>query len=153
MKWFYIVVGVVVLAGGGGFVLYKPRGIRNNNPGNIRHGSPWLGMTQYQPDSDFIKFNSPVYGIRALNKILKTYSTQHKIKTVRGVVSRWAPSNENDTESYVLSVADKLDVQPDQVIDIKNHAPELTTAIIYHENGQQPYSTTVINTGVAMGWA
>ena len=133
--------------------MYKQkRGIRNNNPGNIRHGDKWQGMSQAQTDPDFVTFNDPVFGIRAMNRIFKTYSTVHGIDTVRGVVERWAPPVENVTESYVLSVADRLGVGPDQVIDVRRHAEALTTAIIYHENGRQPYDVATISQGVNMGW-
>ena len=52
-----------------------PRGIRNNNPGNIRHGANWLGLNPNgrNIDSAFCVFTAPVYGIRALAKVLVNY--------------------------------------------------------------------------------
>ena len=35
-----------------------PRGIRNNNPGNIRHSDQWKGLTPEQPDPDFCTFST-----------------------------------------------------------------------------------------------
>lgn len=49
------------------------RGERNNNPGNIRHGSKWQGLSAEQTDKDFCQFISPEYGIRAIYKLLQTY--------------------------------------------------------------------------------
>lgn len=49
----------------------QPRGIRNNNPGNIRRSSdPWQGLAKEQIDREFFKFKSSVYGIRALARLL-----------------------------------------------------------------------------------
>lgn len=151
---FYILLALFLLFIGGGVFMYKKvRGIRNNNPGNIRRGTVWNGMKKTQTDPDFIQFKDAVFGIRAINKILKTYRDKHGLDTVAGVVNRWAPPIENDTESYVLSVADKLEVSPDEKINIRSHAAALTTAIIKHENGIQPYDVTKIAQGVQMGWA
>lgn len=49
------------------------RGERNNNPGNIRHGSKWRGLSIEQADREFCQFVSPEYGIRAIYKLLQTY--------------------------------------------------------------------------------
>ena len=47
-----------------------PRGIRNNNPGNIKkNGVDWDGLSEEQTDNTFFQFDDPVYGIRALTKI------------------------------------------------------------------------------------
>lgn len=153
MKWLYFVAALLVLSGGGYAVYQKTRGLRNNNPGNIRHGSPWEGLSNQQTDEAFAQFVDPLYGIRALNKILKTYYQKYNLATVRDIISRWAPSNENDTESYIQSVALALNVSPDEPLNVRQVAPELTKAIIYHENGMQPYEDSKILAGVSLGWA
>lgn len=130
--------------------ILKPRGIRNNNPGNIRHGSPWQGMAKEQTDKDYIQFLTPEYGIRAISKTLSTYANKYNIKTVRGIISRWAPPSENDTESYIQTVADKLGVTPTQTISIDYYKAGLIEAIVKHENGQQPYSVAQIKAGSLM---
>lgn len=129
------------------------RGFRNNNPGNIRKGIDWKGMRAQQTDSAFVQFSDPVYGIRALNKIIKTYATKYHLDTVRGIINRWAPPNENDTGSYVKDVATQLAVGPDEVIDVRARAADLSRAIIHHENGSMPYSVVTIDAGVSQGWA
>lgn len=60
-----------------------PRGIRNNNPGNIRHSDQWKGLTPEQPDPDFCTFSTPEYGIRAMGVILLNYQRKHGLKTIR----------------------------------------------------------------------
>lgn len=126
-----------------------PRGIRNNNPGNIRHGENWQGMTEAQTDSAFIQFVSPEYGIRAMTRILNTYRVRYGLNTINGVIARWAPPTENNTGAYVLSVAQSLQIKPSDVIK-DDEVPYLIMAIIKHENGQQPYTLQTILRGIEL---
>lgn len=129
---------------------YYPRGIRNNNPGNIRHGDRWRGMAAEQPDSAFITFTAPEYGIRAMGKLLANYESLHGLNTVAGIIGRWAPPVENNTAAYVNSVAQALGVSPDAPINVKARLPTLVPAIIKHENGMQPYTPGIIRDGLAL---
>ncbi|MFI3272941.1 MAG: structural protein, partial [Pseudomonadota bacterium] len=54
-----------------------PRGIRNHNPGNIRHGDDWQGLRDTQTDKNFCQFVSPEFGIRALARVLMNYEKKH----------------------------------------------------------------------------
>lgn len=130
-----------------------PRGIRLANPGNLRHGGkePWQGLADDQPDPDFVKFTATQFGIRAMARVLLTYKKK-RVRTVRAIISRWAPSVENDTDSYIEHVAQKLGVQPDDLIDVDDCtvALPLIKAIILHENGVQPYSDKVLLEGLHM---
>lgn len=119
-----------------------PRGIRNNNPGNIRRSAiPWEGKVEGQ-DAAFETFATPEHGIRALEKNLTTYQTKHGLNTPREIINRWAPPTENDTGSYVNVVAQALGVGPDDPINVQDPAvmQRLRDAIIKHENGQNPYA-------------
>lgn len=127
----------------------EPRGIRNHNPGNIRHSKTvWMGQSDEQPDKAFVAFEKPVYGIRALYKILKTYQNKHGLKTITQIINRWAPPNENDTAAYVRAVAKACGVEPEQEIQLPEIAEKLVAAIIKHENGQQPYESAVIRRAI-----
>lgn len=125
-----------------------PRGIRNNNPGNIRHGDNWRGMAETQPDSEFVTFEHPKWGFRAMVRILKSYN-RRGVKTLSDIIGTWAPPIENNTAAYVASVAQRLQVRPGEVIDLNNEAQvvDLLEAITIHENGQQPYSRDTIKRG------
>lgn len=126
-----------------------PRGIKNRNPGNIRRGSAkWRGLAAVQSDPDFCVFETPHWGLRALAKLLLTYRLRHELKTVRQMIGRWAPPNENDTGSYVAFVAKSLGLKPDAQIPI-DLWPSLVAAIVRHENGQQPYTAGQIAAAVA----
>lgn len=124
----------------------SPRGIRNNNPGNIDYNpvNQWKGMLPHDTtiESRFCRFESPEYGIRAIMSLLKTYQHRYGKNTVCGLITRWAPDVENDTNSYIKSVCDALCVANDEPVDTqdKNTLVELAKAIIQHENGEQPYS-------------
>ena len=129
-----------------------PRGIRNNNPGNIRHGSNWQGLNPNSRNIDpaFCVFTSSVYGIRALAKVLINYKKIHRLNTVRQIISRYAPPNENQTTAYIQSVAKQLGVVPDTVIDVEERGvlTVFIKAIIRMENGIQPYSDPTIQQGI-----
>lgn len=120
--------------------VFRARGLRNNNPGNIeRNGIAWKGMAQDQSDPRFVVFTHPSYGVRALGRILQTYE-RRGLKTVRDIIARWAPSTENNTDAYAAAVARALKVAPGERIDVTARLPELAAAITAHENGSNPYS-------------
>ncbi|HEA0341613.1 TPA: structural protein [Salmonella enterica] len=124
-----------------------PRGIRNNNPGNIRWGDDWKGLVpkSQRTDKDFCQFITPEYGIRAMIVILRNYQRKHGLNTISGIINRWAPTNENNTQAYIDSVAKSTGVTPDQFIhtDDSRFMMKLLQAIIRHENGVQPYGFDV----------
>lgn len=124
-----------------------PRGIRNNNPGNIRKSDVlWVGKVTGE-DPDFETFDTPVRGLRALMMTLLTYYRRHGLDTVQAIINRWAPPSENDTGSYASAVAAELGVAVRDKIAVT--APTtlmaLALAIVCHENGNPP-------TGQPEGW-
>ena len=138
------IVGASAAYGGKG-----PRGIRNNNPGNIiKTSSAWAGEVQ-GGDSRFKSFATPEHGIAAVGKNLQAYNSKG-INTVRGIIHKWAPPKENDTGAYVNAVAKALGVSADAKVDVKDPVvlAALTEAIIKHENGAVPYSKEQIQAGV-----
>ena len=85
------------------------RGLRNNNPLNIRHSrNKWQGAAATQTDKAFVQFETMAYGYRAAWKILDTYCLNFRRKrqayNVRNIIARWAPPAENDTEAYIHTV-------------------------------------------------
>src|SRR5574337_394778 len=95
------------------------RGLRNNNPGNIRYNpkNNWIGQTGQDADG-FAIFDKADNGIRALARLLKNYQTVYGLNTVAGFISKWAPPDENDTVAYIASVANQLGVSPNQPISL-----------------------------------
>lgn len=85
------------------------RGIRNNNPANIRRGCNWKGLAKVQTDREFCQFDSMTWGVRALLVTLRTYVVKHHLHTVREIITRWAPSSDgNNTEKYIKFVEDAI---------------------------------------------
>ena len=80
------------------------RGIRNNNPLNIRVGNKWLGEVMVKTDKDFEQFTDVKYGIRAAILILWRYVNKHRLRTVYDIIKRWAPPEENSTWNYQTAV-------------------------------------------------
>ncbi|ENU2133634.1 structural protein [Salmonella enterica] len=130
------------------------RGIRNNNPGNIRWGYNWKGLVpkSQQTDKAFCQFTTPEYGIRAMIVILRNYQRRHGLNTITGIINRWAPPNENNTQAYIDSVAKSTGVAPDQHVNTTDSRfmMKLLQAIIRQENGVQPYSFDVFVRAVEM---
>lgn len=152
--WLWLALGALVLLGGGGaaVAIYgTTRGLRNNNPGNIRKDGKtvWQGMATAQPDASFVSFVSPEYGIRALAKVLHTYIATGT-NTIRAIVTRWAPPSENNTAAYIAAVAAQTGINPDAPVNEATHLPALVQAIIKHENGVQPYPPDVLARGLAL---
>ncbi|MCD4631679.1 structural protein [Proteus mirabilis] len=121
------------------------RGERNNNPGNIRHGSKWQGLSAQQTDPSFCQFVSPEYGIRAIYKLLQTYQKKYGLCSIREIINRYAPPKENNTEGYIQRVAKELNVSTEDCVSVskKEVAIALATAIVGVELGYQPYSQKV----------
>ena len=121
------------------------RGERNNNPGNIRHGSKWQGLPAQQTDKDFCQFVSPEYGIRAIYKLLQTYQKKYELNTVESIIDRYAPPNENNTVGYINRAAKDIGVSVNEPISVSSKpvAIALATAIVGVELGYQPYSQKV----------
>lgn len=149
-KFFFILaigVGLMMISS----KLNMPRGIRNNNPGNLENnGIPWNGLSSTQTDARFYQFVDSKFGIRALARVLKTYESKYGINTVRGIINRWAPAHENNTDAYINHVASVLKVGPDEPFPVSAYLVPLTEAIILHENGVQPYPMAQIVAGVSL---
>lgn len=103
----------------------NPRGIRNNNPLNIRKGSSWKGERPNQTDKQFEQFISMEWGIRAAFKLLRNHisgfkGTRPKMNTYRKIITMWAPPSENATEEYINYVCRQCNAQPSDIIDPDN---------------------------------
>lgn len=136
-----------------------PRGIRNNNPMNLREGDDggdqWNGEHRLDLDKEFEEFTSAKYGIRAGAKILLNYQRIHGLDTLQEIISRWAPPSENETDSYIEHAARVLEISPAEQINLTNASTlaKLVNVIIKHENGINPYSNATVIGGVRMALA
>lgn len=126
-----------------------PRGIRNNNPLNIRIGNVWLGEVQVPTDPDFEQFVSMAYGCRAAFVLLRRYIRHYKRTTIPQVIAAWAPSTENNTVRYTDTVCRLSGIAPDETLDYfnKDQMCRLFQAMAQVENGQ-----TIKETDVTIGY-
>ena len=118
-----------------------PRGIRNNNPLNIRRSKDkWKGMRAVQSDAQFCQFESLEWGWRAAFWLLtRTYYHKYRLFTIRAIVQKWAPAIENDTKAYIANVSRLTGIGPDEPLGIPSEQPSrwiaLGTAMAIQENG------------------
>lgn len=115
-----------------------PRGIRNNNPGNIRlSATKWKGQRPFQFDPAFVEFTSPLLGLRALMRLLLTYHFKYGLDSVTALINRYAPPHENATDSYIHQVSRRLGVERTARLDVARPdvMVNLARAIVRHENG------------------
>ena len=130
------------------FVRYM-RGLRNNNPGNIRQsGVKYDGEVRPSKDKSFKQFESMAHGYRAMFVLLDAYSRKGFV-TLRQMINRYAPPVENQTDKYLHFVAELAGVAPDDVVDTKDHDTmvKIVSAMSRMENG-----VVAVPAEVEAGW-
>jgi hypothetical protein len=126
-----------------------PRGLRDNNPGDIRAGDTWQGMVATDPDG-FVIFQTIAWGIRAmatdlLNKINKGENT------ITAIISIYAPPSENDTPAYIAAVSSDMGIDPDTPLPMDEATfHQLIRAIMNHELGEN-YSAMISDADIDQG--
>lgn len=120
----------------------RPRGIRNNNPLNIRKGSSWKGERPIQPDQAFEEFVSMEWGIRAGIKLIRNHITgfngkRPKANTIKKLIAVWAPNNENNTEAYIRTVCQQTAICRNDILhaDDRRSIIAIARAMAYVECG------------------
>lgn len=140
------------------------RAVRNNNPGNIRIGDSWMGLVpienmtpEQKTEHAFCVFQSPVYGFRAMTKILQSYQEDFSKEPekysfcIRDIISRWAPPEENKTQAYIDDVSEKTGFPEDQILEIdRQNVGALNKAISTHEVGVWIFNDEDLESGLTM---
>lgn len=123
-----------------------PRGIRNNNPLNIRIGNAWVGEVEHPTDNQFEQFTSMVYGLRAGFIILRRYIERYHIDTIEGIISRWAPNCENNTGKYIMAVSSMMGLSPSTKISFHDEGTmtALVAAMVKVECGCDVYAEDIL---------
>lgn len=131
------------------------RGLRNFNPLNLRRTkppTPWQGLAAEQPDPEFVSFQSLAFGIRAACRVLIGYQDRLGIRTVDGIIGRWAPREDNnDTDAYTDYVAERMGVSAHDELDLQDFATlrSLVLAMGRMECGQE-LSPAVVEEGLKL---
>ena len=136
IPWITLAVATIFMVKGDKPIKSKVRGIRNNNPGNLRKtGIPWLGKVVPGTDAAFEQFKTMPYGIRAM---LLDIIGKHKrgLNTIQELISVWAPPIENDTSGYINSVATRSGISKFVIFSpTKDNFLKIVKAMAYIENG------------------
>ena len=122
------------------------RGLRNNNPLNIRRNSTqWQGLAAVQSDRDFFVFTAPEWGYRAAIKTLQNYKKLHNLETLGDMISRWAPNNENNTMGYIAAVCMRTGLSREHKVDVNKESEmcSIVEAMSFVENGVPANSEAV----------
>lgn len=146
-------------------------GILYNNPCAIKKYDDWQGeispadMPSWMRHavsrrSDLLKFSQPEYGMRAAVHLLLMYQQKHSLDTVQKMINRWSPyrgesadNTKEQTSAYVSHVANRMRVDPDQTVAVKDYhvAKAMLIAMIEFENAWiMPYSDAQIDTALIM---
>lgn len=122
-----------------------PRGLRNNNPLNIRIGNVWLGEVANPTDPDFEQFVSIDYGLRAAFVLLRRYIRHYRRTTIPAVISAWAPATENNVTRYVDVVCSTSGILPDAQLAFEDvdQMVRLVDAMVFVECGRHIPKETI----------
>jgi len=114
-----------------------PRGLRNNNPLNIRHNKDNFQGEIKGTDRAFKTFSTMPYGYRAAFVTLATYNSRGW-NTIEKIISRWAPPCENDTEKYIANVERWSGIPKGKVLTLADGADYImmVAAMSFMENGR-----------------
>ncbi|GAB6011732.1 structural protein P5 [Viscerimonas tarda] len=92
------------------------RGLRNNNPGNIRiNKDRFQGEISPSQDAAFKQFTNIAYGYRAMFVSLDTYR-KRGLDTIEKIISAWAPPVENNTQAYINAIVNYSGLPKDKVL-------------------------------------
>lgn len=124
--------------------------MRNNNLLNIRISKDvFQGEIRPSQDKEFKQFETAAYGYRAAFKVLRTYINNYKCDTIRKIISRWAPKNENHTENYIKVVSERSGIPENDTVyaDNREMMIRIVAAMSFVENGREAEMSDVIR-----GW-
>lgn len=128
-----------------------PRGVRNNNPGNLNFAGQAGATLEGGSNARFAKFGSMQEGVAALVNQIGLYGKRGK-NTIRQIVSTFAPSSENDTNAYIAAVSKQMGIGPDDTLDLNSAAQvqALVKAIVRQEGNASGVTDEQIAQGFAM---
>lgn len=109
--------------------------IGRNNPLNIRTSTAFTWNGQTGSHKGFCDFEDVVMCRRAgLYLLLRSYR-RAGVKTVGGIITRWAPSCENNTGAYITYVCNRTGLQPNSTLYFDKDYAEVLAAMEIFEQG------------------
>jgi hypothetical protein len=122
------------------------------NPGNLKvsfdsRGCPDIMLGQIQPDKGdiFCKYESVIYGYRALARQLQIFFEKN-IDTLNLIIAKFAPpSDNNNTSVYIANISKWTGIDPKATVLYDPHtAIILCRAISMQENGEDAVLADVV---------
>lgn len=149
--WIFDKTGIELPRGDG----YKsaPRGIRNNNPGNLNYVGQTGATMEAGEGGRFAVFESMQHGVAALYKQLQLYF-KRGINTLSSIVKTYAPaSDNNNVDAYISALTKATGKGANEVLDSGDTATiaRLMKGIVDHENGKGYISSSDIMGGIQLG--
>lgn len=123
------------------------RGLKNNNPGNIRiNNIRYEGEIVPSTDKEFKQFHSMGHGYRAIFMLLYTYQKKYGLSTIEQFICRYAPPIENDTNNYIKNVVQWSGIKRNMPLNTltKTDMIPVVSAISRMENGVEAISVDVL---------
>ena len=138
-----------------GGVVYAREGLslgeRNFNYGNIRPGADFIGETG--ANKGYATFKNPLYGGRAVSRLIDTYRNKYGINTIDSFIDRYAPAGDNTKEAragYKKFLSDKTGLGIGEEFDLEKDKANLMQGIFEFETGKgSPFSQQDINAMIA----
>ncbi|MFC0227400.1 lysozyme [Serratia aquatilis] len=130
-----------------------PRGIRNNNPGNLNFAGQSGASLENGPNARFAKFETMEQGIAALHRQIGLYLARGE-NTLSDIVNTYAPaSDSNDVQAYISSLSNATGLGAFDRInpDDSETLIRLVKGIIDYENGTGYVSLADVAGGVNSG--
>lgn len=131
----------------------KPRGIRNNNPGNLNFAGQAGATKEGGENGRFAVFESMRDGISALYKQIQLYFSRG-VNTIESVVNKYAPADDNNNvQAYIKQLVGATGKQADEKLSGEDTETvfKLIRGIINHENGKGYVSDQDILSGIQVG--
>lgn len=128
----------------------KAAGLKIKNPFNIRKGEEWVGKKDIARIGTglFVEFVDVKYGVRAAFVTLKTYMDKYNINTINGIINRWAPKNENETERYISFIESETGINRNKTLTFgKEEFYPIARAMAKQETGYK-----ITNNELDSGW-
>lgn len=130
-----------------------PRGIRNNNPGNLNFAGQSGATKEGGEGGRFAVFESMEHGVAALYRQLQLYF-KRGVNTLSSIVKTYAPASDgNNVDAYVSALSKATGKGANETIDAGDTTTivRLIKGIVDHENGKGYISSSDIMGGIQLG--
>ena len=151
-----IILSLLLVSGG---MYGKTIGIENHNGGNIRVHSikGWSGAVGLNEWKHII-FATDLDGIRAIRRVLRGYDRKHRLDKLGPICWRWVgPAKTYEQllqkKGYLRSICQKMNMTETSFVDLRDRhvMMRLAKAIVYSENGSQPYPDSLYREAFNIG--